>query len=872
MMNAPVPLLIRPAPALGAPRIAVVIPVHGHCVLLSEAIESVLSQRAGFGIRILLVNDGCPQVETDRTCRDHARAAPERITYLRKPHGGLSDARNHGIRYALAAWPSVEAVYMLDADNRLRPDALAHAMAALDTHPDAAWIHPNIDMFGMSWAGDYGGEYSRLIHTVMNTCEAGSLIRRCVFEAGIFFDTAFRAGFEDWDFFLSAAGAGFRGRNIESFGFLYRKRAESMLARSDREGEAIRRELRRKHAALFSPRGLAAAEQAEAPRYAILLTDRDEVLLSVDPDASDARRIRHADYEAMWWRTQTGSSRHHAPPITVVTTGPVLAALRGAGLLHSTLWWLERRLEDAPFAALEMEPQTADRLDWSEGNIDGQRPSRAALVMLRPGVMTEAMRAPSINWIGGIAAEPCALPLHTVCLRLPYELCPPGGAFDSTVHDLVALAARYRASPYRAAMEHEWEWRQPGIPWRARTHAIAQISTGLGTPYPRLAREGRDIGFILSLNDTAGIERAARNAARALRQAGQRTHLFVIDGQSCPYGAEWRAAFDSVTFLADPAFAPWDDGSSRFFGTDITEWSRHGDQRQATAMLAWLDLVVNVHGGAIAGVMGRLKAIGVRTALSLHHSDRSPFQRMIGNTYLGLAFEDAYDLILPCSQRLADWCHGMGVPEAKIVPVPNAPGFALPPGAEARIAARRAARAPTAPLRVLFLGPLERRKGIDRLIPVLEASRACLPVEWRIAGQPAAMAEGVDLPPALRTLLEPPLGTPEALAGALEWADVLFLPSHHEGLSLTVLEAMRSGVVPLVTDAGAVTEVVREGQNGIVLSQSHTLPEAMSALAELCRDGGLVRRLSAQARADMAGRDWDGAVRPLLRRLSEFRP
>jgi hypothetical protein len=42
------------------------------------------------------------------------------------------------------------------------------------------------------------------------------LIRREVFEAGVMFDTHFQSGFEDWEFFLSAAHAG----SPSTFGFL----------------------------------------------------------------------------------------------------------------------------------------------------------------------------------------------------------------------------------------------------------------------------------------------------------------------------------------------------------------------------------------------------------------------------------------------------------------------------------------------------------------------------------------------------------------------------------------------------------------------------------------------------------------------------
>ena len=83
------------------PLVGVVVPIFRHSVLLVDAIESVLAQVAPFGIKIVLVNDGCPQKETDVVCRHFARTYPEQITYLRKPNGGLSDARNHGIRHIL---------------------------------------------------------------------------------------------------------------------------------------------------------------------------------------------------------------------------------------------------------------------------------------------------------------------------------------------------------------------------------------------------------------------------------------------------------------------------------------------------------------------------------------------------------------------------------------------------------------------------------------------------------------------------------------------------------------------------------------------------------------------------------------------------
>ncbi|REG26867.1 glycosyltransferase involved in cell wall biosynthesis, partial [Paracoccus versutus] len=870
-------ILLRPQDAdtvpVQMPRLAVVVPIFRHSVLLAEAIESVLAQRADFPIQLVLVNDGCPHRETDLVCREYALSYPDRITYLRKPNGGLSDARNHGIRHALATWASVEAIYMLDADNRLRPDAMANAMAALAQHPDAGWIYPNIDMFGLSWAGDYGGDYSLLIHTVMNICEAGSLIRREVFDAGVYFDTSFKSGFEDWDFFLTAAEAGFRGRNIDNFGFLYRKRAESMLADSERDSEAIRSEMRKKHKHLFSPRGLLELEQKEAPRYAFFLADRHEVLLTVDPDAPDGRILTVAEFEQQWWRTQTDNSQHHMPPILVMTHSTVLEQLRRGRMLHGVLWTMERRLTDKCFAALEIQPCEADRIGWDEQEAQGAIELRADMLMVQPGLFSTIVRDSSIAWASGVAARPCNVPTNLLRLQLPQMLFAEGeGPYGAAAHDFVALAARYQASPNRDALAYSWDWRNPGIPWRSRTHEISRIPTKSDAAYPRVVTEGRDIGFVLPLVEFGGVERVALNIAKAMKKDGWRPHLFVIEARGCQFSAEWRETFESVTFLADSGFSTWGPANTNYLGTDVPDWSRFGDQRHATAMLAWLDAVITFHSGAISGVMGQLKRFGVKTALSLHLSDLSPFRRLIGNTYLGLAFEHAYDIVLPCSQQLADWCHGMGMPAEKVIPLLNAPSFDLPEGAEARIADRRAMRSARDRLRVIYLGRLDHQKGVERLISIVETADAMrLPVDWRLIGKSVMGDSVLEIPAHIARSLEPPLTTPEGLAEAFEWADAFILPSYYEGLPLTILEAMRSGVIPIATDAGAVTEVLRPWENGVVLSQDETVAEALSALARLAADPDLVLRLSARARADMEGRDWESVIKPLTQRLEAMR-
>lgn len=854
------------------PRIAIVVPIFRHSVLLAEAVDAALLQQADFPIRVVLVNDGCPNRETHEVCLDFALAHPDRVTYLRKPNGGLSDARNFGIRHALDTWPGVEAIYMMDADNRLRPHSMARAMAELDAHPEAAWIYPNIDMFGLSWAGDYGGDYSVLLHTAMNVSEAGSLIRRSVFDAGVFFDTDFKSGFEDWDFFLTAAEAGFRGRTIEDFGFLYRKRPESMLADSERDAAAIRSVMREKHKALLHPRNLVALEQQEAPRYAILLSDRRKVLIATDPDAPGARMAEVEELEETLWRARFRPSRFHAPPFLVVTTSAVVEGLRAAGLLHSVLWKLERGLEKAQFSALELATGEAGRIGFADRPKGARQALAAAAVMLRQDALLSVMADASLQWFAGLVATPCQHEVSIVDMTLPEDMeLATRPLPQAAAHEMLSFVSGLHASPFRAAIGQTWEWREEGIPWRKRAHEISRERFGGHASFPKVKEAGTDVGILLPIVEFGGVEKVALNIARALRNRGIRVHLFVLEGRDAALTPEWREVFSSVTFLADDRFSVWFASHQKYISTDVPRWALSGDQGAALAMLSWLDAAINFHGGAISGVMGQLRRLGVKTANSLHLNDLSPVGRPAGNTYLGLAFEHAFDLFLPCSEQLGDWCHAMGVPDAKIVPVPNAAGFELPDDDAARLLSTRRSR--SGPLNVLYLGRLDRQKGLERLSEVVQATEALdLPVKWRVVGKTVLAVDQAPISPEIGRLIEKPLSDPRELAELFGWADVVVLLSSYEGLPLTVIEAMRQGAIPIVTDVGAVTEVVRNGENGIVVPLEGAARHAIAALDELVRDPGRLRALSDAAVASMEGRNWMAATEALCQRLFAPQP
>ena len=91
------------------PKISVIIPVYGVELYLDKCIESVVNQTYR-NLEIILVDDGSP----DRcpTICDEWAELDNRIKVIHKKNGGLSDARNAGIRIA-----SGELIGFVDSDD-----------------------------------------------------------------------------------------------------------------------------------------------------------------------------------------------------------------------------------------------------------------------------------------------------------------------------------------------------------------------------------------------------------------------------------------------------------------------------------------------------------------------------------------------------------------------------------------------------------------------------------------------------------------------------------------------------------------------------------------------------------------------------------
>jgi glycosyltransferase involved in cell wall biosynthesis len=105
--------------------VAVVIPAYNAASYLGETVASVLASHS-VTTEIVIVDDGSKD-DTVAVAHRLAHELPATIQVIEQQNAGVSVARNTGFAHASAPY-----VCFLDADDRLRPDALAALKALLD--------------------------------------------------------------------------------------------------------------------------------------------------------------------------------------------------------------------------------------------------------------------------------------------------------------------------------------------------------------------------------------------------------------------------------------------------------------------------------------------------------------------------------------------------------------------------------------------------------------------------------------------------------------------------------------------------------------------------------------------------------------------
>ena len=102
-------------------KFSVIVAVYNVEKYLPEAINSILEQNIGFQdcVELILVDDGSPD-NSGKICDKYKEKYPTNIKVIHKPNGGVSSARNEGLKHAQGRYIS-----FLDADDKISPDTLS---------------------------------------------------------------------------------------------------------------------------------------------------------------------------------------------------------------------------------------------------------------------------------------------------------------------------------------------------------------------------------------------------------------------------------------------------------------------------------------------------------------------------------------------------------------------------------------------------------------------------------------------------------------------------------------------------------------------------------------------------------------------------
>lgn len=205
--------------------------------------------------------------------------------------------------------------------------------------------------------------------------------------------------------------------------------------------------------------------------------------------------------------------------------------------------------------------------------------------------------------------------------------------------------------------------------------------------------------------------------------------------------------------------------------------------------------------------------------------------------------------IVCVSPRIRELLLGRGIADHQLVVIDN--GIEVGDASSrrddaSRIRARQALSLDNEDFVVLNVGRLSEQKGQSKIIELAGLMKARgEPAVFLIAGE-GEEREALEVAIAERQLegVVRLLGFREDISDLLDAADVFFMPSLDEGLPISLLEAMAGRIPVVVTPVGAIPQLVRHEQEGLLvevndvegmysaLSRVRRAPQSMMHLAE----------------------------------------
>lgn len=256
----------------------------------------------------------------------------------------------------------------------------------------------------------------------------------------------------------------------------------------------------------------------------------------------------------------------------------------------------------------------------------------------------------------------------------------------------------------------------------------------------------------------------------------------------------------------------------------------------------------NFHGRIAA------KLAGVPVIISEEHSEHYQYNsfKFKAHIYLDKFLSMFTDKIICCSEKMMySISKKENISMNKLIPIVNAIDFKKFENVKNRTFVRKSINLDNSNILIGNIASLSPRKGQDCLIRAFSKIHRIFPssklvivgrehiktkdklcdivCELRLADDVIFLGERQDIPDLLNAM------------------DIFVLSSVHEGLPLSIVEAMYMGVPVISTDTGGVSEIISNGVNGILVSPGD--PDSLSdAIADLLNNSEKSRLLAKSAK------------------------
>ena len=810
-------------------QIGVVIPLYRQAQFLVDSVTSALGQSFD-QTAVVIVNDGCPDPLSHQLGTAFAASYPDQVVYVRQKNAGLSAARNCGIRTAINRWPSLEAIFFLDADNILEPEALETLLPCLKAADNIGWVYTPQARFGTEhviWDQAKPANLFRMLFE--SQCDAGSLVRRAVFDNGIYFDETMREGYEDWEFFIRILRFGYTGVKSSETELLYRVKQHSMLIESQSKHEALVAGIQQRHQDIMEPRSLTEIEHAHSPRFLWVSPDGEMISSFTDPE--EARTSGQSNERDTYW-----------PPVILFGTREVWQYLSDLRILRSVLLLAQAKVPRSPVAfVFESSKATLEITDGRGG-------SALPHLLCFYHQQIKNSDANSVPYYLRLSQR------LAINVPLAAANCMPSPLTEDLISDALQLTCD------RGVF---------GAASRAPSNKVVQIPTSqfaghrqcvqLETTYPLIDKTNLHICFAAPWLKLGGVDHCILQLARAFRRLVPTARLHLVTTQGgLAVGKENATLFDNLIFLSD------------------LEWDQK--TRLCDSIFQSMDLVINAHSdAAYESLRWRLRRpkqqrTGVHLPY-LHVMDEAK-GRLVGFPWKAVEVEHSVDGFVVISNNLRNFLVNQGVSPYRIRLARNA-SVVAPPSKEAalELLKQKSERHPSgAPIKLLFAGRADYQKGITRLKLLADELLATgVPFELTFVGGSVLQAERVTWPKEVVRLM-PATHDEEQLASYYAEADIFVLLSRWEGVPLSLLDAMAHGCIVIATDVGAVSELIDDGRNGFLVPNgvdSDVASQAAAIIRDVLKDNACLASLRKEAIEVAWSHSWDNAAKVFLSFLPE---